>query len=216
MRILLIEDQTDLQRIIREMLEEDGYSVDSATDGNAGLAKAMSYNYDAIVLDLMLPKIDGWEVLDRLRQIKSTPVLILSALDQTSDRCRGLDEGADDYLPKPFSHEELLSRLRALIRRAAGQSKSLLEFSGVKLDTRKKTVTLNEEAISLTTREYNLLEYLALHRGRVVSRDELLDHLFDEIDEVSSNNLDVYVSYLRKKLGADLISTRRGFGYVIE
>jgi two-component system, OmpR family, response regulator len=216
MRILLIEDQAELHRIIREMLEEDGYSVDSANDGNAGLAKAMTYEYDAIVLDLMLPKMDGWEVLDRLRQSKSTPVMILSALDQTSDRCRGLDEGADDYLPKPFSHEELLSRLRALIRRAAGQSKSLLEFAGVKLDTRMKTVTMHGEAISLTTREYNLLEYLALHRGRVIRREELFDHLFDEIDEVSSNSLDVYVSYLRKKLGADLISTRRGFGYVIE
>jgi two-component system, OmpR family, response regulator len=216
MRILLIEDQAELHRIIREMLEEDGYSVDSANDGNAGLAKAMTYEYDAIVLDLMLPKMDGWEVLDRLRQSKSTPVMILSALDQTSDRCRGLDEGADDYLPKPFCHEELLSRLRALIRRAAGQSKSLLEFAGVKLDTRMKTVTMHGEAISLTTREYNLLEYLALHRGRVIRREELFDHLFDEIDEVSSNSLDVYVSYLRKKLGADLISTRRGFGYVIE
>ncbi len=216
MRILLVEDQTDLHRIIREMLEEDGYSVDSANDGNSGLAKAMTYDYDAIVLDLMLPKIDGWEVLERLRQSKSTPVMILSALDQTSDRCRGLDEGADDYLPKPFNHEELLSRLRALIRRAAGQSKSLHEFAGVKLDTRLKTVTLHGEAVSLTTREYNLLEYLALHRGRVVRREELFDHLFDEIDEVSSNSLDVYVSYLRKKLGADLISTRRGFGYVIE
>ena len=216
MRILLIEDQADLHRIIRAMLEEDGYSVDSANDGNVGLAKAMTYDYDAIVLDLMLPKIDGWEVLDRLRQSKSTPVMILSALDQTSDRCRGLDEGADDYLPKPFNHKELLSRLRALIRRAAGQSKSLIEFSGVKLDTRMKTVSLNGEPISLTTREYNLLEYLALHRGRVIRREELFDHLFDEIDEVSSNSLDVYVSYLRKKLGADLISTRRGFGYVIE
>ncbi len=130
----------------------------------------MTYDYDAIVLDLMLPKIDGWEVLERLRQSKSTPVMILSALDQTSDRCRGLDEGADDYLPKPFNHEELLSRLRALIRRAAGQSKSLHEFAGVKLDTRLKTVTLHGEAVSLTTREYNLLEYLALHRGRVVRR----------------------------------------------
>ncbi len=216
MRILLVEDQAELHRIIREMLEEDGYSVDSANDGNAGLAKAITYDYDAIVLDLMLPKIDGWEVLERLRQKKNTPVMILSALDQTSDRCRGLDEGADDYLPKPFSHEELLSRLRALIRRAAGQSKSLIEFAGVKLDTRMKTVTLHDEAIALTTREYNLLEYLALHRGRVVRREELFDHLFDEIDEVSSNSLDVYVSYLRKKLGADLISTRRGFGYVIE
>ena len=216
MRILLIEDQADLHRIIREMLEEDGYAVDSANDGNAGLAKAMTYEYDAIVLDLMLPKMDGWEVLDRLRQRKNSPVLILSALDQARERCRGLDEGADDYLTKPFSHEELLSRLRALIRRTAGQSKSIIEFANITVDTRSKVVTLDNEPIALTTREYNLLEYLVLHRGRVVSRDELFDHLFDEIDEVSSNMLDVYVSYLRKKFGSDLVTTRRGFGYVIE
>ncbi len=216
MRILLVEDQADMHRIVREMLEEDGYAVDSANDGNAGLAKALTYNYDAIVLDLMLPKITGWEMLNSLRVRKNTPVLILSALDQARDRCRGLDEGADDYLPKPFSHEELLSRIRALIRRAAGQSKSIIEFANIHLDTRSKIVTLHDELITLTTREYNLFEYLVLHRGRVVSREELHDHLFDEIDEVSSNNLDVYVSYLRKKLGADLITTRRGFGYVIE
>ena len=216
MRILLVEDQADMHRIVRQMLEEDGYAVDSANDGNTGLAKALTYDYDAIVLDLMLPNITGWEMLNRLRDRKNTPVLILSALDQARDRCRGLDEGADDYLPKPFSHEELLSRIRALIRRAAGQSKSIIEFSNIHLDTRSKIVKVHDEPIALTTREYNLLEYLVLHRGRVVSREELHDHLFDEIDEVSSNNLDVYVSYLRKKLGADLITTRRGFGYVIE
>ncbi len=216
MRVLLIEDQTDLHRIVREMLEEDGYSVDSAHDGRAGLARVETYDYDAIVLDLMLPKLDGWELLDRLRQRKHTPVLILSALDASHDRCRGLDNGADDYLPKPFDHQELLARLRALIRRSAGVSKSTIEIANLRIDTKLKTVTLDDNAVSLTTREFQLLEYLALHRGRVISREELFDHLFDEIDEVSSNSLDVYVSYLRKKLGADLIVTRRGFGYVIE
>lgn len=216
MRVLLIEDQADLHRIVRQMLEEDGYSVDSAHDGRAGLARVQTYNYDAIILDLLLPNIDGWELLDQLRQRKSTPVLILSALDASSDRCRGLDNGADDYLPKPFDHQELLARLRALIRRSAGVCRSIIEIDQLKIDTKSKNVTFRSAPISLTTREFQLLEYLALHRGRVISRDELFDHLFDEIDEVSSNLLDVYVSYLRKKLGSDLIVTRRGFGYVIE
>ncbi len=215
MRVLLIEDQADLHRIIREMLEEDGYSVDSAHDGRAGLAKAATYNYDAIVLDLLLPKIDGWELLDRLRRQKKTPVLILSALDASQDRCRGLDGGADDYLPKPFDHRELLARLRALIRRSAGAAKSIIEIENLAIDSRSKSVKLDDIEVQLTTREFQLLEYLALHRGRVISREELFDHLFDEIDEVTSNSLDVYVSYLRKKLGAELIVTRRGFGYVI-
>lgn len=216
MRILLVEDQADLHRIVREMLEEDGYAVDSSADGVSGLAKALTYPYDAIVLDLMLPKLDGWEVLQRLRERSKTPVLILSALDEMSDRCRGLNLGADDYLPKPFGQEELLARLRALIRRAAGQATSVIEIRGVTIDTRSKQVLHEDQVIALTSREYSLLEYLAIHRGRVVRREELFDHLFDEIDEVSSNMLDVYVSYLRKKLGSELITTRRGFGYVIE
>lgn len=216
MRILLVEDQADLHRIVREMLEEDGYAVDSSADGVSGLAKAMTYPYDAIVLDLMLPKLDGWNLLQRLRERRKTPVLILSALDEMSDRCRGLNLGADDYLPKPFGQEELLARLRALIRRAAGQATSVIEIRGVTIDTRSKQVLQADQVIALTSREYNLLEYLAIHRGRVVRREELFDHLFDEIDEVSSNMLDVYVSYLRKKLGSEFITTRRGFGYVIE
>lgn len=216
MRILLVEDQADLHRIIREMLEEDGYAVDSCSDGVSGLAKAITYDYDAIVLDLMLPKLDGWELLQELRIRHSTPVLILSALDEMSDRCRGLNLGADDYLAKPFGQDELLARLRALIRRAAGQATSLIEIRNVAIDTRSKQVLQGGQAVALTSREYSLLEYLAMHRGRVVRREELFDHLFDEIDEVSSNILDVYVSYLRKKLGSEFITTRRGFGYVIE
>lgn len=221
MRVLVVEDQPDLQRILRGMLEDEGYSVDSCSDGAAGLAKAQSYSYDAIVLDLMLPELDGWQVLKRLRASrdaskKSTPVLILSALHEVEDRCEGLDLGADDYLAKPFNHAELISRVRALIRRAAGQSSSMLQIENVKIDQRAKKVYLEDEEVALTGREYSLLEYLALHRGRVIGKDELFQHLSDEIDEMASNWLEVYVSYLRRKLGAEVIKTRRGIGYVIE
>jgi two-component system OmpR family response regulator len=220
-RILVVEDQKDLQRILREMLEDEGYSVDSCSDGASGLAKAQSYSYDAIVLDLMLPEMDGWQVLQKLRASRdaskrSTPVLILSALHEVEDRCEGLDLGADDYLAKPFSHTELISRVRALIRRAAGQSSSVITISNIKIDQRSKKVYLDDAEVTLTGREYSLLEYLALHRGRVIGKDELFGHLSDEIDEQASNWLEVYVSYLRRKLGAEVIKTRRGIGYVIE
>jgi two-component system, OmpR family, response regulator len=216
MRLLVIEDQKDLSRLLRSMLEEAGYMVDSAVDGAEGLTKATTGTYDAVVLDLMLPKMDGWELLKHLRKTRSTPVLILSARDAISDRCRGLDIGADDYLPKPFVQAELLSRLRSIIRRSAGQSNSELQIDWLSIDFVSKCVRISGEVIPLTAREFHLLEYLALHRGRVVSRAELQNHLSDEMDEVSSNVLDVYVSVLRRKLGHDVIKTRRGFGYFIE
>ena len=215
MRILVIEDQADLRRLLQGILEESGYAVDVAADGLDGLAKAQVWPYDAIVLDLMLPKIDGWDLLEQLRETHKTPVLILSARDALSDRVLGLDLGADDYLSKPFERSELLARLRALIRRTAGQSKSTLTINDLQIDLIGRTISRGDEVITLTAREYTLLEYLALHRGKVVSRTELYDHLFDENDESLSNLLDVYISYLRKKLGADVIETRRGLGYVI-
>ena len=215
MRILVIEDQADLRRLLQGILEESGYAVDVAADGLDGLAKAQVWPYDAIVLDLMLPKIDGWDLLEQLRETHKTPVLILSARDALSDRVLGLDLGADDYLSKPFERSELLARLRALIRRTAGQSKSTLTINDLEIDLIGRTISRGDEVITLTAREYTLFEYLALHRGKVVSRTELYDHLFDENDESLSNLLDVYISYLRKKLGADVIETRRGLGYVI-
>jgi two-component system OmpR family response regulator len=215
MRILVIEDQADLRRLLQGILEEDGYAVDVAADGADGLAKAQVWPYDAIVLDLMLPKIDGWDVLEQLRETHKTPVLILSARDALADRVLGLDIGADDYLSKPFERPELLARLRALIRRTAGQAKSTLTIKNLQVDLIGRTITRDDEIITLTAREYMLFEYLALHRGKVVTRTELYDHLFDENDETLSNLLDVYISYLRKKLGADVIETRRGLGYVI-
>jgi two-component system OmpR family response regulator len=215
MRVLVIEDQADLRRVLMEMLEEDGYAVDVAGDGAEGLAKAKAWPYDAVVLDLMLPKLHGNQVLEELRTTHRTPVLILSARDAVTDRVAGLDRGADDYLTKPFERTELLARVRALIRRSAGRADSTLTIGDLSVDLRARCVLRAGEPISLTAREYGLLEYLAVHRGRVVSRTELYDHLFDENDDTLSNLLDVYVSYLRKKLGADVIETRRGLGYVI-
>lgn len=215
MRILVIEDEPDLRRLLMEMLEDAGYAVDVAADGQAGLYKARLSTYDAIVLDMMLPKLDGWDLLEEFRTTHATPVLILSARDSLSDRVLGLDLGADDYLAKPFERIELLARLRALIRRAAGQPQSTVTIGNLVVDLRARTVLLDNSPVDLTAREYSLLEYLTQHRGRVVSRTELYDHLFDENEASLSNLLDVHVSNLRKKLGSELIETRRGQGYVI-
>lgn len=216
MRILIVEDEPRLLRNLGRALREEGYAVDTADAGDEGLFKAESYDYDAIVLDVMLPGLDGWEVLARLRKQKRTPVLMLTARDATCDRVRGLDTGADDYLVKPFDLPELLARLRALIRRAAGQAQPNLEVRDVKIDTRAKSVMRAGEPVALTAREYAILEYLVLHRGEVVTRTALYDHLFDENDDTLSNLLDVHVFSIRKKLGADLITTRRGQGYCVE
>lgn len=215
MRLLVIEDDPHLLRSLAATLREENYAVDTAEDGEDGLFKAQGGGYDALVLDVMLPRLNGWEVLARLRVTHKTPVLMLTARDTVQDRVKGLDTGADDYLTKPFDIEELLARLRALIRRAAGQTQSVLEIGAVTIDTAAKVVRNAGEEIPLTAREYALLEYLALHRGEVVSRTALYEHLFDEEESTLSNLLDVHVSNLRKKLGADIITTRRGHGYSI-
>jgi two-component system OmpR family response regulator len=164
----------------------------------------------------MLPVFDGWELLRRLRPLKTTPVLMLTARDAVPDRIRGLDSGADDYLTKPFDSDELLARIRALIRRSSGQASTVIDVRGTIIDTAARSVSQQGSDVSLTAREYALVEYLALHRGAVVSRSELYEHLFDEDDDTLSNLLDVHVSNIRKKLGADFITTRRGHGYCIE
>ncbi len=216
MRLLVIEDEPDLLASLMKALREDGYAVDGAADGEEGLYKAESYDYDAVVLDIMLPRIDGWELLRRLRRTKKTPVLMLTAKDAIGDRVRGLDTGADDYLVKPFDLAELLARLRALIRRAASQAESRLVIGDIVIDTLSRTVTRAGKDIPLTAREYTLVEFLALHKGTVVTRTMLNEHLFDESDDTLSNLLDVHVSNVRKKLGHDFITTRRGHGYCIE
>lgn len=215
MRLLVVEDDPDLLAGLLQALRKEGYAVDSASDGEAGLYKARSTDYDAIVLDVLIPRLDGWQLLTRLRETRITPVLMLTALDNTDDRVRGLDSGADDYLGKPFDVPELLARLRALIRRSARQPLPAIELGNVRINTLTRTVTRAGQVIPLTAREYLILEFLALHRGEVVTRSALFDHLFDEDEDTLSNILNVHVSNLRNKLGADLILTRRGHGYLI-
>lgn len=216
MRILVVEDEPRLLRNLAKALREEGYAVDTAEAGDEGLYKAENFSYDAILLDVMLPQLDGWTLLERLRQTRQTPVLMLTARDATRDRVRGLDTGADDYLVKPFDLPELLARVRALIRRAAGQASSEVVIREISIDTRARVVRRAGEAITLTAREYAILEFLALHRGEVVTRTALYEHLFDESDDTLSNLVDVHVFSIRKKLGAELIATRRGQGYCIE
>ena len=216
MRILIVEDEPDLLKSLVRALREEGYAVDAAADGEEGLYKAESWNYDAIVLDVMLPKLDGWELLKRLRKTKQTAVMMLTARDGSRDRVRGLDTGADDYVVKPFDLAELLARLRALIRRTSNQTSAVLEIGTVHIDTAARLVAQEGRPVELTPREYALVEFLSLHRGEVVTRTTLYEHLFDEDDSTLSNLLDVHVSNIRKKLGHDFITTRRGHGYCIE
>jgi two-component system OmpR family response regulator len=216
MRLLLIEDEPELQITLASALRDEGFAVDTADNGEDGLQKGMDADYDAIILDVMLPGLDGWEVLRRLREKKRTPVLMLTARDRTADRVRGLDSGADDYLVKPFDLAELMARLRALIRRSSNQAQSQFEIGDVRIDVAARRVTRCGKEVPLTARQYALLEFLALHRGEVITRSQLYEHLFDESESSLSNLLDVYVSTLRKKLGHTFITTRRGHGYCIE
>ncbi len=216
MRVLVVEDEPDLLRVVAATLREDGYAVDTAADGEDALYKATAWEYDAILLDVMLPKLDGWSVLRRMREVKRTPVLMLTARDTVGDRVRGLDAGADDYVVKPFSLTELKARLRALIRRSAGQAVAVIEIGDVQIDTVGKLVKRGDAIVPLTATEYSLVELLALHRQKLVTRTTIYDHLFDEQDDSLSNLVDVHVSNIRKKLGRDFITTRRGLGYVIE
>jgi two-component system OmpR family response regulator len=216
MRILVVEDEPALLSVVAQALREAGYAVDEAADGETGLYKATAWDYDAIVLDVMLPKRDGWSVLAALRRKRKTPVLFLTARDAISDRIRGLDTGADDYLVKPFDLNELLARVRALIRRAAGQAAAVIKIGDVAIDTGGKRVTLDGKPVTLTAREYAIVELLALNRGRVVTRTRIYEHIFDENDDSLSNLVEVHVMNVRKKLGKDFIVTRRGQGYIID
>lgn len=216
MRILIVEDEPDLLASLSQAMREEGYAVDTADNGDDGLFNAEGTDYDAIILDVMLPGMNGWEVLKRLRKTKQTPVLMLTARDQIHDRVKGLDIGADDYVVKPFDLEEVYARLRAIIRRSANKATNIIEIGPVKLDTAARIVSLKDKPVELTAREYSLVEFLALHRGEIVTRTQLYEHLFDENESSLSNLLDVHVSNVRKKLGADFIITRRGHGYCIE
>ena len=221
MKLLLVEDSERLQRSLTIGLQKNGFTVDQALDGEEALAYIATNHYDAIVLDLMLPKIDGLSVLSRLRgDGNDTHVLILSANDQTEDRIRGLDLGADDYLVKPFSFDELVSRLRALNRRRSGEKNPVIEVGGVTIDTVSRQVSFADTTIALTPHEFRLLEFLSHRRGRVYSHDQLIDQLYDASSYVTRNAVEAHISSLRKRLtqaGApQLVKTRRGFGYLIE
>jgi two-component system, OmpR family, response regulator len=216
MRVLVVEDEPDLLTVLTQSLREQGYAVDTASDGREGLFKAVAGHYDAIVLDLMLPVMDGWSVLKQLRREGHlVPVLVLTARDALQDRILGLDSGADDDVVKPFQLDELHARLRALVRRGVGKASAIIDLGEIQVDTAKQLVSKSGSPVPLTPREYSLVQLLALHRGELVTRNAIYDHLFDEEDDSLSNLVDVHVSNVRKKLGKEFIVTRRGQGYLI-
>nr|WP_286207728.1 response regulator transcription factor [Hephaestia sp. MAHUQ-44] len=216
-RVLIVEDEPSLGQQLKSTLEGAGYAIDLATDGEEGHFLGSTETYDAVVLDLGLPEIDGLTVLDRWRKDERVmPVLVLTARDSWSDKVAGLDAGADDYLAKPFQTEELIARLRALIRRASGNASSELTAGDVRLDTRSGKVSRAGEPVKLTAQEYKLLSYLLHHKGKVVSRTELIEHIYDQDFDRDSNTIEVFVTRIRKKLGQDVITTIRGLGYSLE
>jgi two-component system, OmpR family, response regulator len=217
MRVLVIEDDPNLNRQLGSALDSAGYVVESALDGEQGHFLGETSDFDAVVLDLGLPGLNGIDVLRKWRSAgRSMPVLILTARDLWSDKVAGIDAGADDYLAKPFQTEELIARLRALIRRAAGVASSELTAGDIRLDTRSGKVTKDGEPVKLTAQEYKLLSYLMHHKGKVVSRTELIEHIYDQDFDRDSNTIEVFVTRIRKKLGADVITTIRGLGYSLE
>jgi two-component system OmpR family response regulator len=217
MRLLVIEDDPDLNRQLATALTDAGYVVDRAFDGEEGHYLGETEPYDAVILDIGLPKMDGISVLEAWRrQGRAMPVLMLTARDRWSDKVAGFDAGADDYLAKPFYTEELLARVRALLRRAAGLASSEIEIGPLRIDTRASRVTVDGNPVKLTSLEYRLLSYLAHHKGKVVSRTELVEHLYDQDFDRDSNTIEVFVGRLRKKLDTDLIQTVRGLGYCLD
>ncbi|MEO9633617.1 MAG: response regulator transcription factor [Parasphingorhabdus sp.] len=217
MRVLIVEDEPTLGQQLKSTLEANGYAIDLSADGEDGHFMGSTEDYDAVILDLGLPEIDGLTVLDRWRkEERNFPVLVLTARDSWSDKVAGLDAGADDYLAKPFQTEELIARLRALIRRASGNASSELTAGAVRLDTRSGKVTLDGSPVKMTAQEYKLLSYLMHHKGKVVSRTELIEHIYDQDFDRDSNTIEVFVTRIRKKLGAEVISTIRGLGYSLE
>ncbi len=214
--MLVVEDQDDLREVVAETLREESFAVDESADGEEGLYKALNWDYDIVVLDVMMPVMDGLEVLEKLRKEKQTPVLMLTALDQVRDKVKGLNHGADDYLAKPFDLAELVARVRAVMRRKGGDHRPEVTVGNVTINTTAKTLRLGNQEVEVTAREFAMAELMIKHRDEVVTRDFLYDHLFDENDESMSNMLDVYVYKLRQKLGKNFIKTRRGQGYIVE
>jgi two-component system OmpR family response regulator len=215
-RLLVVEDDRDLNRQLVQALDQAGYAVDRAYDGEEGHFLGDTEPYDAVVLDIGLPKKDGITVLEEWRRAgRMMPVLILTARDRWSDKVQGFDAGADDYVAKPFHMEEVLARLRALLRRATGHATNELTCGPVRLDTKAGRVVVDGAPVKLTSHEYRLLAYLMHHAGRVISRTEIVEHLYDQDFDRDSNTIEVFVGRLRKKLGVDVIQTVRGLGYLI-
>lgn len=216
MRILVVEDDENLNRQLKDALTDADYVVDVAFDGEEGHFLGETEPYDAIILDIGLPQMDGLSVLEAWRRDgKTTPVLLLTARDRWSDKVQGIDAGADDYVAKPFHMEEVLARVRALVRRAAGHASNEIEAGAIRLDARAGRVTVNGQALKLTSHEFRLLAYLMHHKGKVISRTELTEHLYDQDFDRDSNTIEVFVGRLRKKLPPDSIETVRGLGYQI-
>jgi len=215
-RLLVVEDDPDLNRQLVDALSGAGYAVDKALDGEEGHYLGDTEPYDAVILDLGLPKMDGIRILEQWRRDeKRMPVLILTARDRWNEKVAGMDAGADDYVVKPFNMEELLARVRALLRRTTGHAKSEIECGPLRLDTKMARVTYEGVPIKLTSHEYRLLAYLLHHRGRVVSRTELVEHLYEQDFDRDSNTIEVFIGRLRKKIPTDMIKTIRGLGYCL-
>ena len=216
MRLLVVEDDPDLNRQLTTALTDAGYVVDTVADGEEGHFLGETEPYDAVILDLGLPVIDGVTVLEKWRRSGlKMPVLILTARDRWSDKVAGFDAGADDYVSKPFHMEEVLARVRALLRRSAGHATSEISCGPLVLDTKSARVTVDGKAVKLTSLEFRLLAYLIHHKGRVVSRTELVEHLYDQDFDRDSNTIEVFVGRLRKKLEVDVLKTIRGLGYCL-
>ena len=216
MRLLVVEDDLDLNRQIVTALEEAGYVVDKAHDGEEGHFLGETEPYDAVILDIGLPTMDGISVLENWRRENlKMPVLILTARDRWSDKVAGMDAGADDYVSKPFHMEEILARVRALLRRSAGHASNEIEVGNLRLDTKAARVTVDGSPIKLTSHEFRLLAYLVHHKDKVISRTELVEHLYDQDFDRDSNTIEVFVGRLRKKIPSDLIKTVRGLGYCL-
>ncbi|PHQ60435.1 MAG: DNA-binding response regulator [Robiginitomaculum sp.] len=214
MRILIVEDDPDLCRQLSEALGDAGYAIDVATDGEEGHFLGDTEPYDAVVLDLGLPVIDGISILQKWRADgKDFPVLILTARDQWSEKVAGFDAGADDYLTKPFHTEELLARLRALVRRAAGHTTDTIDIGGLSVDNRAGRAFVDGSPVKLTSHEFRLLSYMAMHVGKVISRTELVEHIYDQDFDRDSNTIEVFIGRLRRKIGVKRIETVRGLGY---
>jgi DNA-binding response OmpR family regulator len=221
MRILIIEDEKNLARILKKGLEENSFVVELSFDGEEGLYMAENYHFDAVLLDIMLPKLDGLAILKTLREKGiDVPILMLTAKGDVEDRVKGLNRGADDYIPKPFDFTELLARLRAVIRRNKGDASSVIKMNDLEIDMNTQMVRRASREIKLSSREYRILEYLVLNRDRIISRTELIEHVYDTDYDLDSNVIDVYISYLRNKIdkGFDnqLIHTVRGSGYILK